>query len=161
MCRKYTLGWLDQLITSQLHLLNFEEVELVQEDIESYKIKLETEKESLTFFIKGNVFAMKKRRQVLLFLQQHHHALVVFCVYIKSHIGYTYLINGETWDTDYTMSQLAAQLPPSFGFRANRSLMVNWAAIKAYKPIANRQGQLILKYKVEDKINLKISRHRY
>lgn len=85
----------------------------------------------------------------------------IICLYKESHTGYVHLINGETWNTDYTMNQLEAKLSPNFGFRVNRSLIVSWAAIKAYEPIANMQGLLLLRYKVDKKINLKISRYRF
>lgn len=87
----------------------------------------------------------------------------VICFYNESHIGYVYLINSEVWNTDYTMKQLEAALHPCFGFRINRSLLVNWQAIKAYEPIANMQGKVVIKYPLDEhaKLNLRVSRNRF
>ncbi|MBU2045657.1 MAG: LytTR family transcriptional regulator DNA-binding domain-containing protein, partial [Bacteroidetes bacterium] len=85
----------------------------------------------------------------------------IILFYHASHIGYAYLINGEIWNTDYTLNTLEKKLPPDFGFRINRSLMVNWQSVRSYEALGNMQGRLTIKHPIEPRLNLMISRNRF
>lgn len=120
------------------------------QDKQKEKIQRNQDQEFLDFIYGNN--GMKKSKIAL---------EEIICFYNESHIGYVYLLNGEVWNTNYILKTLGKQLHPHFGYQINRSMLVNWQAIKAYQPIANMQGKVILRHNLEVALNVKISRERF
>ncbi len=86
--------------------------------------------------------------------------IVCFCN--ESHIGYVILKTGEVWHTPYLMKDLERQLCPAFGYRINRSVLLNWTAIKGFENTKNMQAVIILRYPQEAAhFNLLVSRERF
>ena len=77
MCARYTLEWLDSLITV---LLNPEKTDLntiSDDEIHSVISKITDEKEKLLTVLKNQLFGLTKEKQIALLVNQSHSSLII------------------------------------------------------------------------------------
>lgn len=77
MCERYTLEWLDSLITVSLNPAKTDLNILSDDAIRSVISKITEEKERLLAILKNKIFGLTKEKQITLFVNQSHSSLIV------------------------------------------------------------------------------------
>ncbi len=77
MCGRYTLEWLDSLITISLNPAKNNVATINAEQIKTAVAKIADEKEQIQSLLKNHVFGLAKEKQIELFLKKYHSALVI------------------------------------------------------------------------------------
>ena len=77
MCERYTLEWLDSLITVSLNPAKTDLNTLSDDAIRSVISKITEEKERLLAILKNKIFGLTKEKQITLFVNQSHSSLIV------------------------------------------------------------------------------------
>jgi dsDNA-binding SOS-regulon protein len=77
MCGRYTLEWLDSLITVSLNPAKTDVSAINDEQIEAVISRMAEEKDRLQSLLKDHVFGLTKEKQIELFLKKYHSALVI------------------------------------------------------------------------------------
>lgn len=77
MCERYTLEWLDSLITISLNPAKTDLNTLSDDAIRSIISKITEEKEKLLSILKNKIFGLTKEKQITLFVNQSHSSLIV------------------------------------------------------------------------------------
>ncbi|MBF9252141.1 hypothetical protein I2I11_02435 [Pontibacter sp. 172403-2] len=77
MCGRYTLEWLDSLITISLNPAKNDVSTITDEQIKTAIARIADEKERLQSLLKNHVFGLTKEKQIELFLKQYHSALII------------------------------------------------------------------------------------
>ncbi|MEJ7682997.1 MAG: hypothetical protein WKG06_35105 [Segetibacter sp.] len=77
MCGRYTLEWLDSLISVSLNPAKTDLNTLSDDEIESVISKITEEKEKLLTVLKNQIFSLTKEKQIALLVNQSHSSLIV------------------------------------------------------------------------------------
>lgn len=77
MCGRYTLEWLDSLITVSLNPAKTDLNTLSDDEIRSVISKITEEKEKLLTILKNQIFGLTKEKQIALIVNQSHSSLIV------------------------------------------------------------------------------------
>lgn len=77
MCGRYTLEWLDSLITVSLNPDKTDVSAITDEQIKSTISRIAEEKDKQQSLLKSQVFGLMKEKQIELLLKQYHSALIV------------------------------------------------------------------------------------
>ena len=77
MCGRYTLEWLDSLITVSLNPDKTDVATITDEQIKSAISRIAEEKDKQQSLLKSQVFGLMKEKQIELLLKQYHSALIV------------------------------------------------------------------------------------
>lgn len=77
MCGRYTLEWLDSLITVSLNPAKTDVATITENQIETAVARIAEEKVKLQSLLKNRVFGLTKEKQIELFLKQYHSALII------------------------------------------------------------------------------------
>lgn len=77
MCGRYTLEWLDSLITISLNPGKTNLNTLSDDEIHTVISKVSEEKEKLLTILKNQLFSLTKEKQIVLFVNQYHSSLVI------------------------------------------------------------------------------------
>lgn len=77
MCGRYTLEWLDSLITVSLNPAKTDLNTLSDDEIRSVIFKITEEKEKLLSILKNQIFGLMKEKQIALLVNQSHSSLIV------------------------------------------------------------------------------------
>lgn len=77
MCGRYTLEWLDSLITVSLNPEKTDLNTLSDEEISSVISKITNEKEKLLTILKNQIFGLTKEKQIAILVNQSHSSLII------------------------------------------------------------------------------------
>lgn len=77
MCRRYTLEWLDSMISVSLNPAKTNVSEITDDQLKAVVLKMIEEKDRLQSLLKNHVFRLTKEKQIELFLKKYHSALVI------------------------------------------------------------------------------------
>lgn len=77
MCGRYTLEWLDSLITISLNSGKTNLNTFSDDEIHTVISKVSEEKEKLLTILKNQLFSLTKEKQIVLFVNQYHSSLVI------------------------------------------------------------------------------------
>lgn len=77
MCGRYTLEWLDSLITVSLNPAKTDLNAFSDDEIHSVIFKITEEKEKLLILLKDQLFGLTKEKQITLLVNQYHSSLIM------------------------------------------------------------------------------------
>jgi hypothetical protein len=77
MCGRYTLEWLDSLITVSLNPAKTDLNAFSDDEIHSVIFKITEEKEKLLILLKDQLFGLTKEKQIALLVNQYHSSLIM------------------------------------------------------------------------------------
>lgn len=77
MPHKYTLEWLDLLITVTLNPSKTDVAKITEDQIQSILSKVSEENDNLQSVLKNQVFSITKEKQIELLIKQYHSALII------------------------------------------------------------------------------------
>lgn len=77
MCGRYTLEWLDSLITVSLNSAKTNVSAITDEQIKAVVSRMAEEKDRLQSLLKNHVFGLTNEKRIELFLKKYHSALII------------------------------------------------------------------------------------
>jgi hypothetical protein len=85
MCERYTLEWLDSLITVSLNPEKTDLNTLSVEEIQTVISKVSEEKEKVLTILKNQIFGLTKEKQIALLVNQFHYSLVILLDHVSKY----------------------------------------------------------------------------